>query len=310
LAAKTMTDPKAKALDELKLLPKEQWDTGFKEHWQPGEKGAKNALNAFLSQGIHDYKDGRDRPALKAISRLSPHLHFGDISPRQVIDALKTMEDNDNVEHFKREIRWREFSYYLLYHFPGLPTQNLKTNFDQFPWGNNAEFIKRWQQGQTGYPMVDAGMRELWQTGYMHNRVRMITASFLIKNLLVDWRVGAQWFWDCLVDADLASNSASWQWVAGCGTDASPYFRIFNPITQGEKFDPKGEYTRHFVPELKDLPDKYLYRPWEAPEAVLKAAKVSLGTNYPNPIIDVKTSRLKALDAYQMTKGSVTHDLA
>ena len=310
LAAKTMTDPKAKALDELTLLPKEQWDTGFKEHWQPGEKGAKNALNAFLSQGIHDYKDGRDRPALKAISRLSPHLHFGDISPRQVIDALKTMEDNDNVEHFKREIRWREFSYYLLYHFPGLPTQNLKTNFDQFPWGNNAEFIKRWQQGQTGYPMVDAGMRELWQTGYMHNRVRMITASFLIKNLLVDWRVGAQWFWDCLVDADLASNSASWQWVAGCGTDASPYFRIFNPITQGEKFDPKGEYTRHFVPELKDLPDKYLYRPWEAPEAVLKAAKVSLGTNYPNPIIDVKTSRLKALDAYQMTKGSVTHDLA
>ena len=296
-------DPKATPLDTLALLPLTHWDANFYKHWTPGEAGASSLLNRFLSDGINDYKDGRDRPALKAISRLSPHLHFGDISPQQIINALLTIADDQNSEHFKREIRWREFSYYLLFHFPGLPNQNLKTNFDHFPWENNPAWLKRWQQGLTGYPLVDAGMRELRQTGYMHNRVRMVVASFLIKNLLVDWRLGASWFWDCLVDADLASNSASWQWVAGCGTDASPYFRVFNPIIQGEKFDPQGEYTKLYLPELKELPDKYLYRPWEAPTDVLSQANITLGETYPHPIVQIKESRERALAAYGTTKN-------
>ena len=296
-------DPKAILLDSLALLPLTHWDANFYKHWTPGEAGASSLLKRFLSDGINDYKDGRDRPALKAISRLSPHLHFGDISPQQIINALLTIADDQNSEHFKREIRWREFSYYLLFHFPGLPNQNLKTNFDHFPWENNPAWLKRWQQGLTGYPLVDAGMRELRQTGYMHNRVRMVVASFLIKNLLVDWRLGASWFWDCLVDADLASNSASWQWVAGCGTDASPYFRVFNPIIQGEKFDPQGEYTKLYLPELKELPDKYLYRPWEAPTDVLSQANITLGETYPHPIVQIKESRERALAAYGTTKN-------
>jgi deoxyribodipyrimidine photo-lyase len=184
-----------------------------------------------------------------------------------------------------------------------LPEQNLKTSFNHFPWENNPNWLRRWQQGLTGYPLVDAGMRELWQTGYMHNRVRMVTASFLIKNLLVDWRQGASWFWDCLVDADLASNSASWQWVAGCGTDASPYFRVFNPIIQGEKFDSQGEYTKHYLPELKELPNKYLFKPWEAPPEILKKAHITLGENYPLPIVEIKESRIKALEAYGIAKS-------
>jgi deoxyribodipyrimidine photo-lyase len=296
-------DPKAILLDSLALLPLTHWDANFYKHWTPGEAGASSLLKRFLSDGINDYKDGRDRPALKAISRLSPHLHFGDISPQQIINALLTIADDQNSEHFKREIRWREFSYYLLFHFPGLPNQNLKANFDHFPWENNPAWLKRWQQGLTGYPLVDAGMRELRQTGYMHNRVRMVVASFLIKNLLVDWRLGASWFWDCLVDADLASNSASWQWVAGCGTDASPYFRVFNPIIQGEKFDPQGEYTKLYLPELKELPDKYLYRPWEAPTDVLSQANITLGETYPHPIVQIKESRERALAAYGTTKN-------
>ena len=296
-------DPKAILLDSLALLPLTHWDANFYKHWTPGEAGASSLRKRFLSDGINDYKDGRDRPALKAISRLSPHLHFGDISPQQIINALLTIADDQNSEHFKREIRWREFSYYLLFHFPGLPNQNLKTNFDHFPWENNPAWLKRWQQGLTGYPLVDAGMRELRQTGYMHNRVRMVVASFLIKNLLVDWRLGASWFWDCLVDADLASNSASWQWVAGCGTDASPYFRVFNPIIQGEKFDPQGEYTKLYLPELKELPDKYLYRPWEAPTDVLSQANITLGETYPHPIVQIKESRERALAAYGTTKN-------
>ena len=298
-----INDSHASSLEGLTLLPTINWDSGLHKCWEPGEAGASSLLNNFLCDGINDYKDGRDRPALKAISRLSPHLHFGDISPHQIINALLTIPDDENSEHFKREIRWREFSYYLLFHFPGLPNQNLKANFNYFPWENNPAWLKCWQQGLTGYPLVDAGMRELWQTGYMHNRVRMVVASFLIKNLLVDWRLGASWFWDCLVDADLASNSASWQWVAGCGTDASPYFRVFNPIIQGEKFDPQGEYTKLYLPELKALPDKYLFRPWEAPPEVLNHANITLGETYPHPIVQIKESRQKALEAYGSTKN-------
>lgn len=296
------SDEQAIALDDLSLLPHIKWDSHFYTCWTPGELGAKSSLRQFLAHALDNYKDGRDFPALQAVSTLSPHLHFGEISPRQICEALKAVPNDDNREHFKRELRWREFSYYLLFHWPTLPSENLKTDFDPFPWAENSEHLSRWQQGLTGYPLIDAGMRELWQTGFMHNRVRMITASFLVKNLLIDWRVGARWFWDCLVDADLASNSASWQWVAGCGTDASPYFRIFNPITQGEKFDRHGKYTKRFLPELKNLPDKYLFKPWEAPKHVLEAANVTLGETYPRPIVDIKESRERALGAYDLIK--------
>jgi deoxyribodipyrimidine photo-lyase len=205
--------------------------------------------------------------------------------------------------HFSRELGWREFSYYLLYHFPELPEKNFKEKFDTFAWSPNKKLLSCWQKGRTGYPLVDAGMRQLWQTGYMHNRIRMITASFLTKNLLIDWREGAKWFWHTLLDADLASNSMNWQWVAGSGADAAPYFRIFNPITQSKKFDPAGEYIRHWIPELNKLPDKYIHQPMEAPPNILKSAGIILGINYPFPIIDHTVTRQKALSVYRKLKG-------
>jgi len=217
---------------------------------------------------------------------------------------VRARGDDANIDHFCSELGWREFSHHLLYQFPKLPRKNLQSKFDKFPWHEDADALKRWQHGQTGYPIVDAGMRELWQTGYMHNRVRMIVGSFLVKNLLLDWRHGERWFWDFLVDADLANNSASWQWVAGCGADAAPYFRIFNPISQGEKFDATGEYTRRFLPELKNIPDKYLFCPWEAPEAVLEKAGITLGKTYPAPIVEVKKSRDFALQAFASLKDA------
>lgn len=292
-------------LSELSLLPAVPWDAGFYNCWVPGEAGAAKSLNMFLRGGINHYKEARDFPALNAVSRLSPHLHFGEVSPRQLLEALLAVPEDNNIEHFRRQLYWREFSYYLLYHFPDLPNKNLKTSFDHFSWEANPAWLARWQQGATGYPLVDAGMRELRQTGFMHNRLRMVTASFLVKNLLFDWRLGAEWFWDCLVDADLANNSASWQWVAGCGTDAAPYFRIFNPVTQGEKFDPDGVYTRSYVPELKNLPNKYLFRPWDAPAATLAKADIILGESYPLPVVDIKISRQKALDTFRGIKNIV-----
>jgi len=207
------------------------------------------------------------------------------------------------VEHFHRELAWREFSHYLLYHFPELPRQNFNRRFDRFPWADDPSLLAAWKQGKTGIPIVDAGMRELWETGYMHNRIRMLVASLLTKNLRIHWHHGQAWFWDCLADADLASNSASWQWVAGSGADAAPYFRIFNPVTQGQKFDPKGEYTRRFVPELSRVPDKYLFNPWEAPPDTLQQAGVVLGKTYPRPIVDLKISREQALEAYQQIRA-------
>ena len=230
---------------------------------------------------------------------MSPYLHWGEISPRQIWQRIQSIELDDNVQTFKSELGWREFSYSLLYHFPELPEKNLQQKFDAFPWRDDPHYLKCWQQGLTGYPIVDAGMRELWQTGYMHNRVRMIVGSFLVKNLLLHWHHGREWFWDCLVDADLASNSASWQWIAGCGADAAPYFRIFNPVTQGEKFDASGEYTRRFIPELSRLPDKYLFKPWMASEDVLAEAGIRLGDDYPLPVVDLKASRERALEAFK-----------
>lgn len=290
-------DPGGITVEDLGLRPDHSWCRKVEGHWRIGEDNGLLALEKFLETRLTNYQNGRDFPALNATSRLSPHLHFGELSPRQVWQRISEASDDDNAETFKSELGWREFSYYLLYHFPHLPEKNLKPRFDQFPWWLNDRWLESWKLGKTGYPFVDAGMRELWQTGFMHNRVRMITASFLVKNLLIHWRHGADWFWDCLVDADLASNSASWQWVAGCGTDASPFFRIFNPVSQGHKFDPEGVYTRRFVPELANLPSKYLFSPWQAPPEVLDQAGVRLGDSYPYPLVDLQQSRKKALDS-------------
>ncbi len=291
-------------IDELGLLTKHQWHKKLHADWQPGELNAQNRLHDFINHKLTHYKTGRDFPALDSVSRLSAHLHFGEISPLQAWYGVKSVEASDGQEHFIRELAWREFSYHLLYYFPKLPKQNLQSKFDAFPWSDNKDYLLCWQKGQTGHPLVDAGMRQLWQTGYMHNRIRMVTGSFLVKNLLLHWHHGAQWFWDCLIDADLANNSASWQWIAGCGADAAPYFRVFNPSTQGQKFDPDGEYTRQFVPELAKLPNKYLFNPWEAPKDILQKAGVELGKNYPFPIVDLKLSRIRALDAYKTIRNN------
>ncbi|MES0870088.1 cryptochrome/photolyase family protein [Pseudovibrio sp. SCP19] len=292
----------ALSIDELNLLEERPWSAQVSSHWEHGEKAAQNRLYAFFEDGLSDYKDGRNFPALTHTSRLSPHLHFGEISPSQIWWALGSHEETRDIDHFRSELGWREFSYSLLFNNPTLPKSNLNEKFDNFPWLSDDQRLLAWQKGQTGIPIVDAGMRELWQTGYMHNRLRMIVGSFLVKNLLLDWRLGEEWFWDCLVDADLANNSASWQWIAGCGADAAPYFRIFNPILQGEKFDAHGDYTRRFLPELKDLPDKYLFKPWEAPKDILQGAGVTLGENYPLPIVDLKKSRDEALRAFEEIK--------
>ena len=287
------------ALDDIKLLPKINWDKKFEAYWHIGEKAAHKRLENFIERGLRNYNGGRNLPAKPYVSRLSPHLHFGEISPHYIYHKVRASIDDKYCEQFYRQLGWREFSYSLLHYNPELPRQNLYAKFDSFPWREDDSLLAAWQAGQTGIPMVDAGMRELWQSGYMHNRVRMITASFLVKNLRLHWHYGERWFWDTLVDADLANNSASWQWVAGCGADAAPYFRIFNPIIQGKKFDSDGDYVRRFVPELAAMPTKYLFNPWQAPAKVLAEAKVELGKNYPAPIVDLPTSRNEALTAYK-----------
>ena len=290
------------SIDDLQLLPrKPDWGAKLLPFWQPGEAGANKSLEAFLDGPVADYPDARDRPDQKGTSRLSPHLAFGEISPCQIWDACKDHEAA--ASKFLAEIGWREFSYVLLFHNPGLESTNFKTDFNNFEWAENKEGLRAWQKGLTGYPFVDAGMRQLWQTGWQHNRVRMVTASFLIKHLLIDWREGEKWFHDTLVDADPASNAASWQWVAGSGADASPYFRIFNPFTQGEKFDPNGDYIRKYIPELSKLPKKYIHRPWEAPDHILDQADVKLGETYPKPIVDHKAARERALSAYKKSRS-------
>ncbi|MQG22430.1 MAG: deoxyribodipyrimidine photo-lyase [SAR202 cluster bacterium] len=289
-------------IDDLGLIPNIRWDKKIAQHWNMGEVAAHINLSQFLKTGIKNYKEGRNYPSKPNVSKLSPHMHFGEISPNQIWYKLKQEEPDKNIDHFMSELGWREFSYNQLYFNPDLRTKNLQSKFDRFPWKEDKDKLLAWQRGLTGVPVVDAGMRELWQTGYIHNRVRMIVASFLVKNLLLHWHYGEQWFWDCLVDADLASNSAGWQWVAGSGADAAPYFRIFNPVTQGQKFDPDGVYIRRYVPELAKMPNKYLFNPWEAPDLVLEQAKVSLGVDYPNPIVDIKESRNKALEAFESIK--------
>ena len=298
------TPPESLSLDELNLVPRDpNWAAGWEALWSPGEGGADRALQGFLESHVNDYGEGRDFPAQPNTSRLSPHLKFGEISPRQIWAAaqhLKHAEPSSSasIDKFLAEIGWREFCNHLVAQFPAMPDRAFNAKFDHFPWGENPGYLKAWQQGMTGYPIVDAGMRELWQTGFMHNRVRMVVASFLAKHLLTHWRLGELWFWDCLLDADLASNACSWQWVGGSGADASPYFRIFNPVAQGEKFDKSGDYTRRWVPEIAELPDKYLHKPWEAPALILETAGIKLGDTYPAPIVDHKEARETALGAY------------
>lgn len=286
-------------INKLHLLPDIRWDKQLESHWHIGEEGAHKRFQEFINQGLTHYKDGRNIPAKPYVSRLSPHLHFGEISPNQLWYTVNNIGENKHIDHFCSELGWREFSYSQLYHHPDLPKRNLQAKFNHFPWVENESLLYAWQRGETGIPMVDAGMRELWQTGYMHNRVRMIIGSFLVKNLRLHWHHGERWFWDTLVDADLANNSASWQWIAGCGVDAAPYFRIFNPVMQGQKFDPEGNYIRRFIPEIASLPDKYLFSPWEAPEYILQSAQIKLGSSYPAPIVDLKQSRQAALAAFQ-----------
>jgi deoxyribodipyrimidine photo-lyase len=284
-------------LEELQLLPDHPWAQQVLHDWQPGEAGAHQRWQTFIEEELLGYADGRDFPAQAHVSRLSPAIHFGEISVHQLWHDAQAIGHEDALA-FQRQLAWREFSVTQLFHHPDMDRVNLDRRFDVFPWHDDGDKLRRWQQGLTGIPLVDAGMRELWQTGTMHNRVRMVVGSFLVKNLGLHWHHGAEWFWDCLLDADLANNSASWQWIAGCGADAAPYFRIFNPVTQGEKFDPHGAYTRHFVPELAKLPDRYLFCPWQAPASVLRECGITLGETYPEPMVDLKMSRQQALDAY------------
>jgi deoxyribodipyrimidine photo-lyase len=290
-------------LDDWALLPTApNWADGIGAAWKPGEAGAGEQWETFLDHALGDYKTDRDLPGIEGVSRLSPYLHWGEISIREVWHAAETRGGPD-AEPYLRELAWREFSHHLLWQFPALPDTPFQPRFAEFPWRSAASELRAWQKGLTGYPLVDAGMRELWRTGWMHNRVRMVVASFLVKHLLLPWRDGEAWFWDTLVDADLAANAMNWQWVAGSGADAAPYFRIFNPVLQGEKFDSDGAYTRKFVPELAALPDRWLHKPWMAPPDVLHAAGVTLGSNYPEPLVNHDVARQRALAALASLAG-------
>lgn len=282
------------AIGELNLLPTINWDHGFYEFWEPTAKSVRERLEVFASVGAADYATMRDRPDCNGTSKLSPFLHWGQIGPREVFAAFERhgTTNQKSARKYLAEIGWREFSYHLLYHFPHLPDEPLREEFAHFPWTLNEEFLGAWQKGATGYPIVDAGMRELWATGWMHNRVRMVVASLLVKHLQIHWREGARWFWDTLVDADLASNTQGWQWTAGCGADASPYFRVFNPILQGKKFDPDGDYVRHWIPEIAHLSTEVIHEPWKVRDK-----------DYPDPIVDHKEGRARALFAYEKLKA-------
>ena len=300
-------------LESWELLPtKPNWAEGLSKRWQAGEDAAQGRWSLFIESTISCYKEGRDFPASHNTSYLSPHLAFGEISPKQIwFDTKQAIVNNEidltNGEKFLAEIGWREFSRYLLVHFPQVINQPFNPRFDEFPWQYSPELLKAWQQGKTGYPIVDAGMRELWETGYMHNRVRMVVASFLTKHCLTHWREGMDWFWDTLVDADIANNTVSWQWASGCGADAAPYFRIFNPILQGEKFDKEGDYIKKWLPQLSKLPKKFINKPWESDPETLEKSGVRLGDNYPYPVVDHKEARALALSAYQVMKNKVSH---
>jgi deoxyribodipyrimidine photo-lyase len=297
--------PQSERLEDWGLTPeKPDWAGGLREAWSPGESGALERLDQFIEEGVRGYVESRDVPAREAVSRLSPHLHWGEIAPTRVWRAVQAADARkSDIDAFLRELGWREFCHHLLLAFPTLPDAPLDPAFARFPWAQNGAAFRAWTRGETGYPFVDAGMRQLWLTGWMHNRLRMVTASFLVKHLLTHWQEGERWFFDTLVDADLASNAGNWQWVAGCGADAAPYFRIFNPVLQGEKFDAAGAFVRRFVPELERLDARYIHRPWTAPERALREAGVTLGETYPRPIIDHVAARQRALAVFASIRG-------
>lgn len=297
-------------VSDLGLLPEITWYRSFADYWQPGESGAMLRLNDFIDrEAVFDYGEGRNLPAQDGVSGLSPHLHFGEISARQAWHAIRHAADAarddglqdaaDRARAYLRQLVWRDFAHHILYHLPETAEEPFNQRFRGFSWEHDATLLEAWQRGETGIPLVDAGMRQLWHTGWMHNRLRMLVASVLTKNGLIHWLEGARWFWDTLVDADLANNSMGWQWTAGCGVDAAPYFRIFAPARQGERFDPDGDYVRTWVPELKDLPAKHIHEPWKAPAAVLRDAGVRLDENYPAPVIDLRKSREEALRRFK-----------
>jgi deoxyribodipyrimidine photo-lyase len=299
-------DVKSDSVESLRLLPDLEWAEGFHEIWCPGEDGAQKRFKSFLNNRVLRYRSQRDFPGIEGTSKLSPHLHFGEISPhfiwhhiQKTYGGLSRYAEDSHIETFLKELGWREFCAYLLYHYPELPLKNFQRKFDNLQWSADMGHLSKWQRGLTGYPIVDAGMRQLWHWGWMHNRVRMIVASFLTKNLQLDWRKGQRWFWDTLLDADMANNAGGWQWVAGSGADAAPYFRVFNPVLQGEKFDPEGSYIKKWVPELQALPLKYIHQPWMAPKEILTNANVILGDNYPSRIIDHNETRKSTLEAYR-----------
>ena len=301
--------PPSVSIDDLGLLPAKEWDRTMRDTWTPGEAGGRQALDAFLRAGLHGYGHERDRPDHEGTSRLSPHLHFGEVSPRRAWHAAReaaggkpVAELTGSAEVFLREIGWREFASHLLFHFPHTADAPLREQYARFPWVRDPVGLRALEQGQTGFPVVDAGMRQLWQTGWMHNRVRMIVASFLVKDLRISWLAGAKWFWDTLVDADLAANTLGWQWAAGCGADAAPYFRIFNPTSQGKKFDPDGSYVKRYVPELASLPASVIHQPEVVAASGLAAASIELGSTYPEPIVDHAQARKDALAALATLK--------
>lgn len=297
--------PRGMRLDALGLLPAPRWDKVMMAGWDASLAGAHAELDAFSRGPMADYADGRDRPALRGTSRLAAYLHFGQITPAEVLHLTASRHGTQGADAFARQLYWRDFAQHLLYHFPHMPERALNASFDRFPWAKASDtdvLLGAWQRGETGYPLVDAGMRELWSTGYMHNRVRMNVASFLVKHLLIHWRAGQSWFWDTLVDADLANNAMGWQWAAGCGVDAAPYFRIFNPVLQGERFDPGADYIAQWVPELTKLPSKWRLKPHAAPAAVLASTGVRLGQDYPHPVVDHQEARASALAAFATLK--------
>jgi deoxyribodipyrimidine photo-lyase len=296
--------PTAERLEDWRLLPtRPDWAGGLRATWEPGEPAGLRRLTAFVDDALMRYGAERNRPDRGGTSRLSPHLHFGEISARQVWHAVSAAPP-ELAGPFLRQIGWREFCHHLLHQVPSMPDEPLDRSFAGFAWHDEDESLSAWRCGRTGYPIVDAGMRELWETGWMHNRVRMIVASFLTKHLLVRWQSGERWFWDTLVDADLANNAAGWQWVAGCGADAAPYFRIFNPVLQGERFDPEGDYVRRFVPEIASLPAAVIHRPWDASGTVLADAGVRLDQTYPRPLVEHAAARRRALEAFEHSRGA------
>jgi len=300
--AQPSPQPGSDRLEDWSLLPKNpDWAGGLRATWQPGEAAALRRFTAFLDSSVATYDTTRNLPGEDGTSMLSPHLHFGEISPATIWHECARRGGGPGIATFIRELVWREFSAYLLWHHPSLPEQPLRPAYANLPWRDDSRALRAWQKGLTGIPIVDAGMRQLWHTGWMHNRVRMIVASFLVKHLLISWQQGEAWFWDTLVDADLASNAASWQWVTGSGIDSQPYFRVFNPVTQGEKFDPAGAYVRRFVPEIAKLPNQHIHAPWLTPPLILAETGIRLGRSYPAPIVDLALGRQRAIEIFTRT---------